>query len=106
MLVTELPQVSFTTAEGKTETTDTIISAKSNVSKDENSWIPLIIPLEYQFAYPDCKSTKALPDDLFANNYFINRSQFGQRKSTTNLKGKEKIEIIYLLVAADIFSIK
>jgi hypothetical protein len=28
MLVTELPQVSFTTAEGKTETTDTIISAK------------------------------------------------------------------------------
>jgi hypothetical protein len=36
MLVAELTQVSFTAAEGKTETTETIIGVKSNVPKDEN----------------------------------------------------------------------
>jgi hypothetical protein len=35
-LVTELPQVSFTTDEAKTKATDTIISAESNIPKDEN----------------------------------------------------------------------
>jgi hypothetical protein len=54
----------------------------------------LIIPLEYQFAELDCKSVKALLDDLFASNYFIGRSKVGQRKSTTNVKDKGKIEII------------
>jgi hypothetical protein len=95
MLVTELPQVSFTTVEGKIETTDTIISAKSNVPKDENGWIFSIIPLEYQLAYPYCKPVNALQVNILADKYFISRSQVDQRKIATNVKGKEKIEIIY-----------
>jgi hypothetical protein len=66
----------------------------------------MIIPLEYQFAYLDCKSVKALPDDLFANNYFFSRSQVGQRKSTTNIKGKEKIEIMYPIIDGRCFQYK
>ncbi len=38
----------------------------------ENRWVPLIIPIEYQLTYPDCKSAKALLNDLFASNYQIN----------------------------------
>jgi hypothetical protein len=55
LLFTETPEVSVTAAESKTEIADAVTSAKSNIPKDENELVPLIIFLEFQVAYPDCK---------------------------------------------------
>jgi hypothetical protein len=52
-----------------------MISDKSNVPKDENVCAPLIIPLEYQLTYPDCKSVKGLWDRELASKFMIRKKQ-------------------------------
>jgi hypothetical protein len=95
LLFKEELKVTLTTSEGKIEIIDIVISVKSNDPNDELGWVPLIILLEYQLAYPDCKSVKALSDEIYFCEYITCRSQIGLRKIISKVKGNEKIETIH-----------
>ncbi|GMO23422.1 MAG: hypothetical protein Ta2E_12980 [Mycoplasmoidaceae bacterium] len=71
------------------------MSIKSWVSKNETNLVSLIIPLEYQLAYPDNKSVKALSDRLFQNKYQIHRNKLFLQCIKINSKGKTVIKEIY-----------
>jgi hypothetical protein len=76
---------------------------KSNASMNKNGYVSLIISLEYQFPFPDCKSVKALSDGLLSDQYVISRSYDDLIKISTNVKEKVKIQTVYSIVKNENF---
>jgi hypothetical protein len=96
--------VSLIIFEGKNEISDTVISVKSNIQKNEGERVPLIIPLEFQWAYPYCKSVKWLSDSLLTDAFVIWRKEVGLRQIMTNAKEKEKMKLSILLLITSILN--
>jgi hypothetical protein len=68
-----------------------MISDKSNIPKDENMRIFIIIPLEHQWAHPYYKSVKEVWDNVLVNKDMISWMQIGLRKINlhcVHLKGR------------------
>jgi hypothetical protein len=55
----------------------------------------LTIPLKYQLDLGDCKSNVVLSDDIYISKHFISINQVYYRKMISNVRGKEKREIVY-----------